>query len=153
MDLQDCIQHLKNFLIVVTGGHPQVSTELLMMSRLEIKMEPIMVDQVIHPWAEYQMIKVEQVSSAYNRQKALPDSMQASHTAQQGNQQMGNQALLTNYQAAEMITNAGTQQQRVHNFGTATFLDANAMPRNLQATIQNNESTPYLEYAPETPTS
>jgi len=43
-DLQDCIQHVKNFLIVVTGGHPQVSMELLMMSQLAIKMEIIMVD-------------------------------------------------------------------------------------------------------------
>jgi len=129
-DLQDRIWHVKNFLIVVTGGHPQVSMEPPMMSQLAIKMETIMVDRVIHPWAEYQMIKVKQASSAYNRQKAPPDSMKASHTAQQGNQQMGNQALLTNYQAAEMITTAGTQQQRVHNFGTASFLDANAMLRN-----------------------
>jgi len=105
-----------------------------------------MVDQVIQPWTEYQMNKIKQAALTYNMRKALPNSTQASHTAQQGNQWMGNQALLTNSQAVEMITNAGTQQQWVHNSGAITFLDTNATTRNSQATIQSNEASPYWEY-------
>jgi len=136
--------------MVVTGAerNPQVPTDPLM-SQLAIKMESIMVNQVIQPWAEYQMNKIEQAALAYDMRKALPNSTQASHMAQHGNQWMENQAPSTNSQAVEMITNAGTQQQWVHNSGAVTFLDTNAMTRNLQAMIQNNEASLYWEYAVE----
>ncbi len=70
-----------------------------------------MVNQVIQPWAEYQMNKIEQAALTYDMRKALPNSTQASHTAQQGNQRMGNQALCSTNVYARLAT--GKQQQSI----------------------------------------
>jgi len=98
-----------------------------------------MVDQVIQPWAEYQMTKVDQAAEAYDRRKAPPNSTHATHMAQQGNQRFGDLEMSTNAQAGEMITNAGTQQQWMHNSGAVTNWDTDALLRNSQATTRNIE--------------
>ncbi len=89
------------------------------------------------------MNKVDQSELAYDMRKAPPNSTQAAHMAQQVNQQLGNPEVSTNFQAVEMITNAGPQQQWVYNSGAVTNLDTEAMTRNSQAPIRNNKAGAY----------
>jgi len=83
-NLQDCLQHVQNFLIVSLGAeaNPQDATKLPM-SQLAIKMDPVPLDQIIQPWAEHQLSKIIPAAVAYDARKAPPHNAQSPHLAQQ----------------------------------------------------------------------
>jgi len=82
-DLQDCLQHVQNILIMAAGAemNPQDTTKLPV-SQHAIKMEQVPLDQIIHLWAEHQMNKIGQAAMAYDTRKALPNNVRTSHMAQ-----------------------------------------------------------------------
>jgi len=115
-DLQDCLKHVWNFLIIAAGAEMNPEDTLkLPVSHLAIKMEPITLNQTIHLWAEHQMNKIGQAALAYDTRKVLPNNVQTSHMTQQDHQRMGGNVLFMDSQAAGLMTNSGTQQHNVNN--------------------------------------
>jgi len=79
-DLQDHLQHVRNFLIVSSGAeaNPQDTTKLPM-SQLAIKMEPVPLDQIIHPWAEHQLSKIIYLWQQHTMPGRHPQIMHRAH--------------------------------------------------------------------------
>jgi len=51
--------------------NPQDTTKFPM-SQLAIKMEPVPLNQIIHPWAEHQISKIIPAAAAYDARKSPP---------------------------------------------------------------------------------
>jgi len=106
--------------------NPQDTTKFPM-SQLAIKMEPVPLNQIIHPWAEHQISKIIPAAAAYDVRKSPPNNVQGPQLAQQESQRMERNTPGLDYQMVEMMTNAGVQQHSFNNVGTTSFLRGNAI--------------------------
>ncbi len=132
-NLQDCLKHVRNFLIVSLGAeaHPQDATKLPV-SQLAIKMEPVPLDQIIQPWAEHQLSKIIPAAVAYDVRKAPPNNAQSPHVAHEEMQRLERNAIGWDSQMPAVMTNAGLQQHGSNNVGTTSINEDNAMHHNRQ---------------------
>jgi len=149
-DLQDCLQHVQNFLIAATGAetNPQDKTKPPI-SQLAIKLEPVPLDQTIQPWAEHQISKMGQAAAAYDLRKSPPDNTPSPYVVHQDNRRVEQNIPGLDSQRAGMSTNAGTQQYGLNSAGTTSFVESSLNRQMRPGNFQNENSAQYLDYVPE----
>jgi len=150
-NLPDCLQHVRNLLIVAAGAetNPQDTTKLPS-SQLAIKMESVPLDQIIHPWAEHQQSKIIPAAAAYNARKAPPHNMQSPQLSQQENQRVERNALGMDSQLGEWC-------QMLPYSNTVTTMQAPQVSSRVMSikitckteSSQNDNTAQYPEYVPE----
>jgi len=149
-ELQDRLQHVRNFLIVASGAetNPQDTTKLPV-SQLAIKMDLVPLDQIIHPWAEHQISKIVPAAAAYEARTATPNNVQSPQLAQQENQRVERNAPGQDSHLVDMMSTAGIQQQSINNSGTTSSFEVNAVRQSRQESSRKDNTAQYPEYASE----